>query len=316
MRNFLASLFLLLSVSISFAQGHRLYVDAYATGANNGATWEDAFTDLHSALFAAQPGDCVWVALGTYKPADNYNRELSFNVKGGVKLYGGFAGVETELEQRNWERYKTTLSGDIGLPDDFSDNSYNILYIETSGMETVVDGFTFIGGNANNYDPFASKYSRGKCGGAIYVLAHGTANPEIRNCSFERNYAREFGGAVYLYTGEGKEDMLPFENCWFTDNRADGTSLQPGEGNSPFRVFPNPTNNSATIEGEVNNAAFPLYLALFDCSGRTVRMMEIKEAFNRLSVQVSLNGLAAGGYNFQIVDAEKNLVDSGKLWKQ
>lgn len=316
MRKILASLFLLLFVSISYTQARRLYVDAYATGANNGASWEDAFTDLHSALFAAQPGDCVWVALGTYKPSDTYNRELSFNLKGGVKLYGGFAGVETSLEQRNWERYKTTLSGDIGLQNDDSDNSYTILYIETSDLETVVDGFSFTSGKADNYDPFSSQYSRGKCGGAIYVTVKGPAMPEISNCSFEHNYAREFGGAVYVYSGEGKEEILPFENCWFTDNRADGTPQQSGSTTATFRVFPNPANNSATIEGEVNNATFPLQLVMFDASGKMVQVMEITEITQSVSVRVSLNGLAPGSYSFQIIDAAKKVLDSGKLWKQ
>ncbi|MBK7936441.1 MAG: hypothetical protein IPJ82_04875 [Lewinellaceae bacterium] len=40
MRKIFASLFLLLFVSISFVQARRLYVDAYATGANNGASWK------------------------------------------------------------------------------------------------------------------------------------------------------------------------------------------------------------------------------------------------------------------------------------
>jgi len=316
MRTILASLFVLLFAGTSFAQGRRLYVDAYASGANNGSSWEDAFTDLHSALFAAQPGDCVWVALGTYKPADSYNREVSFNLKGGVKLYGGFAGVETSLEQRNWERYKTILSGDIGLPNDDSDNSYNILHIETSDMETVVDGFTLTGGNADNYDPFTSQYSRGKCGGAIYVTVKGPVNPLISNCSFEHNYAREFGGAVYVFTGEEKEEILPFENCWFTDNRADGTLQKPATAGSTFRVFPNPANNTATIEGEVSDAAFPLHLTMFDISGKTVQVVEIGEAAKTVTIQISLNGLASCTYHFQIVDAEKKVLDSGKLWKQ
>ncbi|MCB0544174.1 MAG: T9SS type A sorting domain-containing protein [Saprospiraceae bacterium] len=317
MRYTLASLFLLLSLHLSFAQGRRLHVDAYATGANNGTSWEDAFTDLQSALFAAQPGDCVWVAIGTYKPVDGFNRELSFSLKAGVKMYGGFAGVETKLEQRNWERYKTTLSGDIGLQNDETDNSYTILYIETSETETVVDGFTFTGGNADNYDPFASKFSRSKCGGAIYVKAEGKARPEIRNCSFERNYAREFGGAVYLFTGEEKEEILPFENCWFTDNRADGFSQQKKMNDSQgFRVYPNPANSMATIEGMADSSAYPLHLSLFDVSGKVVRAMEVKEMTGKLYIRVSLEGLPAGCYNYQIADAEKAILDSGKLWKQ
>ncbi|MBK8193291.1 MAG: hypothetical protein IPK76_08795 [Lewinellaceae bacterium] len=315
MRHILTSLFLLTAISLSFAQGRRLYVDAYATGANTGASWEDAFTDLQSALFAAQSGDCVWVALGTYKPTDNFNREVNLNLKGGVKLYGGFAGVETELEQRNWERYKTILSGDIGLQNDDSDNSYTILYTETSDQPTVVDGFTFTGGNADNYDPFASQFSKEKCGGAIYVKVRGSVAPDIRNCSFERNYAREFGGAVYVYAGDGKDEMLPFENCWFADNRSDG-ALKQHPASATFRVFPNPANNTATIEGDTISVVFPLHLSLFDASEKLVRSMEIRESAPRVSVQISLTNLALGVYNYQILDAEKNVLDSGKLWKQ
>lgn len=316
MRYILGLLFLLLFTSLSSAQGRRLYVDAYATGANNGASWDDAFSDLQSALFAAQSGDCIWVALGAYKPTDTYNREISFNLKSGVKLYGGFAGVETELEQRNWERFKTILSGNIGLPDDNTDNSYTILYIETSDSETVVDGFTFSGGMADNYDPYISKYAKEKCGGAIYIAAKGTVYPEIHNCSFENNYAREFGGAVYLFTGEGKEEVLPFENCWFANNRSDGTPAADKAANTSFRVFPNPANNTVTIEGYVENAAFPLKTTLYDGLGKMVHSVDVHEFSKELSIRISLTGLSAGCYNFRIADAENTVLDAGTLCKQ
>lgn len=317
MRYLLSFLLLLFFVNSSFSQGRRLYVDAYATGAGTGTSWEHAFTDLQAALFAAQPGDCVWVSLGTYKATDGYNREMTFNLKNGVHLYGGFAGVETELEQRNWERFKTTLSGDIGLIDDDSDNSYTIMVIEKSDRETIVDGFTFTGGRADNSDPYVSNLSREKSGGAIYVVAEGsTVHPKIRNCNFENNYAREFGGAVYLYTGEEKEEMLPFENCWFVNNRADGVQSKIESKGSIFRVFPNPVNETVTIEGEVKSATFPLMWTLFDASGKIVQTLEIHEVSKEVNVQVSLVGLAAGWYNFIIADAEGLPLDNGKLWKQ
>ncbi len=83
-----------------------------------------------------------------------------------------------------------------------------------------------------------------------------------------------------------------------------------------FRVFPNPANNSATIEGDVVDASFPLLLMVFDGSGKTVQIREVSEVSDKVSIQISLVGFAAGGYNFQVVDAEKNLLDSGMLWKQ
>jgi hypothetical protein len=317
MRYIISFLFLLLTASSSFSQGHRVYVDAYATGEGNGSSWENAFTDLQAALFAAQPGDQVWVALGIYKPTDGYNREISFQLKGGVQLYGGFSGVETHLEQRNWERFKTTLSGNIGLTNDDKDNSYTILFIEKSDRETAVDGFTFIGGRADNSDPFVSPYSNEKSGGAIYIMAEGSAtHPTVRNCNFENNYAREFGGAVYLFTGEGKEEMLPFENCWFVNNRAEGIQKKIEAADLKFRVFPNPATGTVTVEGEVKSTAFPLEWTLFDAEGKQVQTVDIQGDSESFSTQISLHTLPEGWYNYRIADTAGKVLHTGKLWKQ
>lgn len=317
MRYSIISLFLLLFAASSFAQGRRIYVDAYATGNGNGLSWQNAFTDLQAALFAAQPGDCVWVALGTYKPTNGYNREIFFKLKGGVKLYGGFSGVETELEQRNWERFKTILSGNIGLSNDNSDNSYTILFIEKSEEETAVDGFTLIGGRADNSDPYVSPYSNEKSGGAIYAMSEGSdVYPLVRNCNFENNYAREFGGAVYLYTGDGKEEMLPFENCWFVNNRADGGQKKIEAAQATFRVFPNPATGTVTVEGEVKMSAFPLHWALFDMAGKQVQSAEIEGGSESFSTQIGLNDLPEGWYNYQIADLTDAVLHTGKLLKQ
>jgi hypothetical protein len=318
MRYFIASLALLLSVQISTAQGRRVHVDAYATGLGNGSSWDNAFTDLQSALFAAQPGDQVWVALGTYKPTEGYNRDLTFRLKSGVKLYGGFSGVETDLKQRNWDRYKTVLSGNIGAENSTADNSYTILLLDNATAETVVDGFTFVGGRADSQDPSVSPFAREKSGSALYIALENEANyPAIRNCSFEHNYARAFGGAVYCYAGEEKEVVLDLDNCWFVDNRADGAARKSQGAASALRVFPNPTTGVVTVEGAVaQNAAFPLQLSLFDAAGKPVQTVDIQGSAQHVKVQVPLNTLPAGWYNFNVSDAAGALMDAGKLWKQ
>ncbi len=114
-----------------------------------GTSWANPFTDLQSALGAAQAGDQIWVAQGTYKPTAGTDRAASFVLKDGVALYGGFAGTETALSQRDLVHDTTVLSGDIGTAGDSSDNSYHVVTASGVGVGAVLDGFTITGGNAN-----------------------------------------------------------------------------------------------------------------------------------------------------------------------
>ena len=119
------------------------YVKADATGANNGLSWTNAYTDLQAGLAAAEWGDEIWVAQGAYKPTSGTLPTVSFELEAGVGLYGGFAGAETELGQRNWKTNATILSGDIGTVGSATDNSYHVV---TGAHLAILDGFTITGG--------------------------------------------------------------------------------------------------------------------------------------------------------------------------
>lgn len=102
MRLFLAYLAFVLPLTLC-AQA-RYHVNQAATGGTQtGANWAEAFTDLQQALAAATTGDTIWVAAGTYKPTATTDRTVSFVLKDGVALYGGFSGTETDLEDRDFE---------------------------------------------------------------------------------------------------------------------------------------------------------------------------------------------------------------------
>jgi predicted outer membrane repeat protein len=192
-----------------------IYVNRAGDTSGDGQQWKSAYASLSDALKdAAQDGAQIWVVSGTYKPSSG-DRTSSFVLSPGVRLYGGFTGTETALEQRDFERNRTVLSGDIGRPDNPSDNSYHVL-IGANGA--VLDGFTITGGYADGiaYDSH---------GGGIINYQRKPQGPprgtrigfstEIRNCIFTGNLAKD-GGAVYNYDrGQPK-----FINCVFENNNA------------------------------------------------------------------------------------------------
>src|SRR5690606_30516612 len=89
----------------------RWLVTTTGAGAHTGLTWDDACT-YEEALGIAQTGDQVWMKAGTYTPPSvNANEYDSFTLKMFVSFYGGFAGTELLLSERDYETNVTILSG-------------------------------------------------------------------------------------------------------------------------------------------------------------------------------------------------------------
>jgi len=176
MRQILALVFSFFFLTSASTQGRRIYVDAYATGASNGRSWYDAFTNLQSALSAAQPGDSVWVSLGIYTP--DTGRAATFQIKSGVQLYGGFAGVETRLEQRNWSTFRTLLKGIPNVPEDTS----LLPQLNPGQSSSVIDGFIFTASRS----PIADAQLKKKKGISHILGGDGAAAANLRNCTILR----------------------------------------------------------------------------------------------------------------------------------
>jgi Secretion system C-terminal sorting domain len=194
-----------------------IYVSTQASGGNTGVNWQDAYSDLHSALNASVSGDSIFVKSGIYQPSAN-DRGSYFEMKSGVHLYGGFAGTESYLFERKGG--ETILSGNIGNSSDSTDNSYTILAMIHPDSTTLIDGCTFEGGYAYP-DTIAPSTSHLMSGGAVYIMAaFGKAKPTFRHCVFRNNYARSNGGAIYVYD-EGVVECVPsFIDCLFLNNYA------------------------------------------------------------------------------------------------
>jgi hypothetical protein len=201
------------------------YVDIDATGNNDGTSWTNAYTDLQSALNAASSGDDIWLAEGTYYPSvevdvDNSGgsnvREVTFQIPNGVSLYGGFDGSESLLSDRNYFLHTSTLSGDIGVQGDSSDNAYHVIFTEDVSSSTVVDGVTITEGYAdllagNNKNYHGAGWMNTTTGATL-------SSPTLTNVTFSNNHAAAWGGGMANYVQNGGTCQSVYTNCTFTNN--------------------------------------------------------------------------------------------------
>jgi predicted outer membrane repeat protein len=180
-----------------------IYVDGGVVNpTHDGIGWATAYTDLQQALSVAVSGDRIDLAYGAYKPTATADRTISFNLKSGVGLYGGYAGYGApNPDARDVVANATILSGDIGIVGNVTDNSYHVVSANGLNATTVLDGVTVSGGNANGNNAFQ--------GGGVYCN-DGTLT--INNCTFTSNGAIG-GGGVYFSAATGS-----ISNCTFTGN--------------------------------------------------------------------------------------------------
>jgi hypothetical protein len=180
-------------------------VDSVAKAINvvRPADWANATGDLQSAIDSATTSDEIWVKKGTYRPSRDIagqqvgsnSSKATFYIKSGMKLYGGFSGIETELAARNAVINVTTLQG--AYPGGkFADH---VVYLDRCPNTMVLNGFTVSGG-------------RGDRGAGIFADA---AASVIENCFFIDNKANESGGGIYISSGSPV-----IVNSVFTQNAA------------------------------------------------------------------------------------------------
>ncbi len=134
------------------------YVDPAMTSSGLGNTWATAKKTIDEAVTAAAGGDEVWVKQGTYTPSWlEINKTLGF--------YGGFAGGESQLKDRDWTTNRTIIDGG---------GTTTTLWVNAANV--ILDGFVFQNG-ADQGNPYT-----------------GINPPLIRNCEFSANSVRGLSG--------------------------------------------------------------------------------------------------------------------------
>lgn len=189
------------------AAGTRYYVRGNGgSDSNSGLSWAQAFKTLHTALTVANSGDEVWVATGVYFPDEGGayppgSRIATFTLEDGVVIYGGFAGNEALLSQRDIAANPTILSGDVDNNDTNTDgnfiaetvndiiggNAYHVVTTSGNASTALLDGFIITAGKADtNADP-------NNKGGGLYAYQSSAA---LRQVKFWGNYAVIGAGLV------------------------------------------------------------------------------------------------------------------------
>ena len=300
------------------------YVKKDAKGSNNGENWQDALTELSTALdfakahqkeFTEKEPLQIWVAGSanySYSPkvGDGITADkATFAMVKNVKIYGGFAGNETALLQRNWYANPTVLSGRV--------NNAGVAHI---GRLITSEGAMGVA----TLDGFRLKYAaapiNGKKGVAIYVA---NGSPHFENCAITDNL---FGSEALIYVkGTERERATPiFINLQVSDNtpkKEDNTGdnvddnvdkwnlNQPNNGADGLVMTPWAMENDQYADTQLINATF------YNNGGNdlkvapsaspkiynTVLLERVDGNFKNIDVQYSMvNGALSGNGNIPV----------------
>ncbi|MNK17950.1 hypothetical protein D3C87_361470 [compost metagenome] len=202
------------------------YVKTMGTG--DGSSWGSASGNLQAMINASAPNDEVWVASGIYKPTEKIDasggvRDVSFILKAGVKIYGGFVGDETFITERILTNNETILSGDLNNSNSANDgDAYHVIVSTGNSNGAVLDGFTIQHGFANIATELIG-IARNQ-GAGINITNETTSivfkNLVIRNNQSSINTPIANGGAGAYLKLSGSSSNCTFENVTFNTNTA------------------------------------------------------------------------------------------------
>lgn len=253
-----------------------VYVAWDAPDGGDGQSWATAYNNLNEGLNDALYGPFlqdVWVKRGTYHPdrdeaGTSNGRFNTFYIRNAIAVYGGFVGNETALSQRNVPGNPTILSGDLGVPNDKSDNSYHVVRLDAAGAR--LNGLIVEEGQADHPSAFAYRSGGGIYNSGSLASYYGSLHPVVENCVLRNNYAAGNGGAAAI-TVTRYNYTIDFVQCVFYNNNA--------------------TRGGAVYVQKGGNDAADASMRLYNCTGVDNR----SNAFNAPGFGEAYVVLSAGG---------------------
>lgn len=277
------------SIAIAPDSNNVLYVNTYVTAGNStGSSWNNAIKELSDALKWARSQNNftiakplkIFVARGLYRPLYNAS-DGNFSINGiqdnafvmvkNVQLYGGFDpanGISDLTKDRIFGDNGTVLSGDLGVKDDVTDNTYHVVISSGDIGNALLDGFVITKGNASSLVNVIvnNKSIRRNYGGGIHI---NNSNIQILNANISGNSATSANSSDFAYGGGiySESSYSRLRNVNIYGNIATSRNYPASGGgiynNSSYPVLTNVTiaNNSVkgysmfnSIGGGISNA--------------------------------------------------------------
>lgn len=217
----------LMMLCVSLSAQTTYFVSNSGNDSNDGLSWATAKATINGAmeLITSPNDDSVFVATGTYPAC---------TIKNGTHVYGGFAGTESHLYERQLLTYGIAADSSCTIIDAQHDNNYAVQiksYFHYNGSyhcrENTFDGFYVTGGNqygirdeANNTHTISNCTMTGNaCGlylGMSYSSSYYNATFQVSDCKI---YGNTLSGGVRMYSGsQSYGATYEFNNCEITGN--------------------------------------------------------------------------------------------------
>ncbi len=204
-----------------------VYIDEQGAGNKTGSSWNNA-AEIRPAFTSAKTNTAIlqlWIKAGNYFPTTDGDKLKYLEITRNLKVYGGFAGTESAILNRDLQTNVTTISGNIGNAASTSDNSHHLLVIwpKTDVVitnQTTIDGITFRDANANSGAVVNNELPL-YMGAAIFACIQDFSQknyPIISNCKFVDNYADQGGAAIYYDGLLATSEQLKIQDCVFENN--------------------------------------------------------------------------------------------------